>query len=234
MIKKYLITFILIAIVSSGFAQEKHKSLEEKNKRNRYTSFAFGMGASYSNNKSLNTFIGYEIPNYNTLPESQKLTDFKTGFDFFGSVEKQVHKHFSLKAEYSYFIKSNNLDNYTYYNFDYKNHQLFLSGNYIIPYDYIFFKIGAGIGGLLSNLSVKSTRYNGDYTSKGIAAKLDATVDMQFGNNMAIYLNGFMVNTFNSDLKDSDGKELKNVLGENVNLNSFSFGVRIGLEIFIF
>lgn len=225
-----------LSMYSNLFSQENGSlSFAKQNKNKHYTSFAFGMGASYGNNKSLNTFIGYELPNYNTLTESQKLSDFRTGLEFFVNAERQVTKNIGLKIDYGYFIKSNKLDLYQSNSYDYTNHQIYLGINYIIPGEYHFLKFGVGGGTVFSSLDSKSYINNiGIFTSTGILAKAEGTFSVQMGKNLAGYLNGYIGNVFSGTLKDSNGKELKNVIGDPVDLNSFMLGLRLGIEFYIF
>ena len=232
-----MLTLLLSFIVCGNtFAQEKApRSFGEQGKNRKYTSFAFGMGASYGNNKSLNTFIGYELPNYNTLSESQKLKDFRTAFEFFGNVERQISKNIAVKLDYSYLIKSNKVAMYQSNTFDYNNHQFVLALNYVMPGEYYFFKFGAGAGPVFSSLeSISSTTRSGTYTSTGVMAKAEGTFSIQMGKNLAGYINGYVGNVFAGNLKGGDGNELKNAAGDTVNLNSFMIGLRLGVEFYIF
>ncbi|MFZ4589587.1 MAG: hypothetical protein ACOYN6_01190 [Ignavibacteria bacterium] len=229
---------LLLSFITCGnlFAQEKApRSFGEQGKNRKYTSFAFGMGAAYSNNKSLNTFIGYELPNYNTLSESQKLKDFRTAFEFFGNVERQVSKNIAVKLDYSYLIKSNKVAMYQNNTFDYNNHQIVLTLNYVMPGDYHFLKFGAGAGPVFSSLeSVSYITNSGTFTSTGVLAKAETSFSIQMGKSLAGYINGYIGNVFAGNLKGKDGKELKNAAGENVNLSSFMIGLRLGIEFYIF
>jgi len=236
--KSFLILSLLLSFIicSNSFAQEKTpRSFGEQGKNKKYTSIALGMGAAYGNNSSLNTFIGYELPNYNTLSDNQKLKDFRTAFEFFGNVERQVSKNLAVKLDYSYLIKSNNVSMYPNNTYDYNNHQIVLSLNYVMPGEYYFMKIGAGAGPVFSSLeSVSYITNSGTYTSTGIMAKVEGTFSIQMGKNLAGYLNGYIGNVFAGNLKGSDSKELKNAKGENVNLSSFMIGLRLGVEFYIF
>lgn len=232
-----ILTLLFSFVMCSGIsAQEKApRSFGEQGKNKRYTSFALGMGASYGNNSSLNTYIGYELPNYNTLSDNQKLKDFRTGFEFFGNVERQFTKSFAVKLDYSYLTKSNRVSSYPNNTFDYFNHQIVLTLNYVIPGDYHFFKIGAGAGPVFSSFeSVSGTTRNGTYTSTGVLAKAEGTFSIQMGKNLAGYINGYVGNVFAGNLKGSNGTELKNAAGDSVNLNSFTIGLRLGIEFYIF
>lgn len=228
-----LISFIACNI---SIAQEKApRSFGEQGKNKKYTSFALGMGASYGNNKSLNTFIGYELPNYNSLVDNQKLTDFRTGFEFFGDVERQLSKNLAIKLDYSYFGKSNKVSSYPSNSFDYNSHQIVLILNYVIPGEYHFLKFGAGAGPVFSSLDSKSYFSNvGVYTSTGVLAKAEGTFSIQMGKNLAGYLNAYVGNMFGGTLKDNNSNDLKNINGEAVNLSSFMIGLRLGIEFYIF
>ena len=115
---------ILFLFTGTSFAQDGgNVSFAKRNKSKYYTSFALGMGAAYGNNKSLNTFIGYELPGYNNVADSRKLKEFKTGFEFFGNVERQVASKIAVKLDYSFFLKSNKVDDYPNQSFDYTNRQ---------------------------------------------------------------------------------------------------------------
>jgi hypothetical protein len=237
-VKSLLMFSLLLSFIACNYtvAQEKTpRAFGDQGKNKKYTSFAFGMGAAYGNNTSLNTFISYELPNYNTLSDNQKLKDFGTGFEFFGNVERQVLKNLAVKLDYSYLIKSNKVSSYPNNSYDYKNHQIVLILNYVIPGQYHFLKFGAGAGPVFSSLeSVSYIINNGTYTSTGVLAKAEGTFSIQMGKNLAGYINGYIGNVFAGNLKGSDGKELKNAAGDTVNLSSFMLGLRLGIEFYIF
>jgi hypothetical protein len=232
-----LILLILVSVlcVSPVKADSTHVSFESLSKGKKYTSISFGMGAIYGNNTSLKNFIQYEIPNYGLLTRDQQLSEFYTGLDFFGGIEKQISKDFSIKAEYSYFIKSYNVNMYPQYDFSYSSHQPGLMLFYIIPQEYSYIKVGAGTGYVLSNLTVKEYGLEKSYTSKGIGLKAELIFNAQIGKSFASYISGYISNTFLQNLKDNNGNELlTNVTKENVNLSGFGAGIRLGVEIFFF
>lgn len=231
-----LVIAFLLLFAGISFSQDSGTlSFAKQNKGKHYTSFAFGMGAAYGNNPSFTTYMEYELPGYNNVPDSRKLKDFKTGFEFFGNVERQVSKNIAVKLDYGYYLKSNKVDDYPNSYFDYNNHQIYLGVNYLIPGDYHFIKIGLGAGPVFSSLDSKAFSTNdGTYTSTGILAKAEGTFSLQMGGSLAGYLSGYIGNVFNGTLKREDGKELKNSAGDTVNLSSFMLGVRIGIEFYIF
>ncbi|HEY5125010.1 MAG TPA: hypothetical protein VIK14_14855 [Ignavibacteria bacterium] len=230
-----LISCFLFLSVNFSFAQKNDNiSFEQQNKKNRYISFSFGGGANYGENKSLKTYIEYELPFYNNLSQQDKLSQFATGFELFGGAEFQLSRNLSLKGEYSYFIKSYNAPTYPNYDFSYYNHQPSVTLYYLIPQQYSFVKLGAGAGYLISGFTKKAFSSESSYKSTGFAFKLDAVLDIQMGNGFAGYIAGYINKTFQGDLKDSDGNLLKNRNNENVDLSSLGLGIRLGFEIFLF
>ena len=234
----YLILIFIIFFSlfnKSLFARDSTRvSFLLQNKKNLFTSISFGMGVDYSNNPSLKKFIQYTIPQYNTLSPSDQLSDFASGLEFFGGVERQISKNFSIKAEYSYFLKSYNVSVFPLYDFSYVNQQPYLIFNYIIPHDFFYIKMGAGAGYILSKLTVKQFGGEKSYTSSGLGLKIESVLNAQISKSVATYLSAYIYNTMLQNLKDSGGNELVSSNGDKVNLNSFGIGLRLGVEVYIF
>jgi hypothetical protein len=193
------------------------------------------MGANYGNNTSLKNYIQYKLPGYGNLTRDDQLSEFYTGLEFFIGVEKQISKNFSLKGEYTYFLKSYNVKLFSQYDFTYNNHQPYLILYYVMPQEYSFIKVGVGTGYIHSRLSVKEYGLNNSYSADGFGLKAELILNTQIGKSFAGYINGYVNKSFLSNLKDSNGKELlTNGTSETVNLSSFGVGIRLGVEIFIF
>lgn len=228
-----LIIYFLLFLISA-FPQEKI-SLEKQNKNRHFTSFSVGMGINYGDNKSLKEFIEYEIPNYNSLPPSKRLSDFSSGIEFFVTAERQFTKRFSLRGEYTYFIKSVNLPEFSNYDYTYNSHIPMVDINYIIPLEYVYFKITGGIGYCLTSLIITEYGLKRDYYSTGINSKVEGVINLQISNSLAGYLGLYASKSFLGDLKDNNGSFLKsNVTFNNVNLSSFAVGLRLGIEFYFF
>ena len=237
LIRNVTIILLLLCFSRISFAADSTRvSFQKQNKKNRYISLSFGMGVGYSNNQSLKQFIEYRVPNYGNIPESDKLTGFSTGLEFFGGVERQFAKNFSARIEYAYFIKSMNSTNVIFnsYDFSYISHQPYLILNYIIPLEYSFLKFGAGAGYFFSIFKIREGSIENTYKSNSIGLKLEGVINLQISKNFAGYLSGFINKTFANDLKDKNDVDLVNVKGEKVNLSSFGVGLRLGVEVFIF
>ncbi|MCX6165732.1 MAG: hypothetical protein NTU73_12880 [Ignavibacteriae bacterium] len=237
---KYIIIIVFFIfkfsiLLQNSFADSTNVSFQSLNKNKNYTSISFGMGAMYGNNPSLKNFIQYKIPDYSRLTRDAQLSEFYTGLDFFGGVERQITKKFSIKGEYSYFLKSYNVKFYSQYDFSYYSHQPCLMFFYVIPQEYSYLKIGAGTGYIYSKLSVREYGTENSYTSNGFGFKTELILNAQIGKSFASYISGYLSKTFLSNLKDNNGKELlTNGTNETVNLSSLGAGIRLGVEIFIF
>ena len=231
----FIVIFVNFSIICNASPLDSIRtSFQEQNKKSDYISFSFGMGINYCNNNSLIDFIELQIPDYNTVPQNERFSQFSTGLEFFGGVEYQISRNFSIKGDYSYFIKSINISRFQNYDYSYINHQPYIILNYLIPQEYFFLKIGGGVGYLFSNLSVKEFSYQQDYSSTGIGLKLEGIFNAQISKNVASYLSGFITQSFQSDLKDGNNVVLKSRDNNTVNLSSFGLGLRLGLEVFIF
>lgn len=221
---------------TSIFAQDSKKkiSFENQNKFSNYISFSGGMGISYSNNPSLTTYIELDVPNYTYIPNVQKVSPFTTGIEFFGGIEVQLDKKFSLKSEYSYLIKSIEIPTNINYQYSYHSHNPMLLFNYIFAQQYSYIKFGLGGGYNITKFTRKERVIETTYNSTGAAMKLEGIFNAQLGKSAAVYLSGFLVKSFMSDLKRDNDTYLVNLNSDRVNLSSFGAGVRLGLEIFIF
>ncbi len=226
----------LTAFVSmiSKAADSTNVSFQSQNKNHNYISISFGMGLNYCNNPSLNKFIETDVPNYIYIPNDQKISNFSTAIEFFGGVEIQVKKSFSVKPEYSYLLKTIRVSSNSDYQYDYNSSQPIVMLNYIFSQPNSFIKFGLGGGYSFNNLTRKVITNETNYSSSGGAVKFEGTYNAQLGKSAATYLSGFLIQTFSSDLKDDSGNYLVNLNNERVNLGSFGLGVRLGVEIFIF
>ncbi len=239
--KKLLISFLLIILslsFSNNFIFAKDStntiSFEKQNKRKSYISISLGMGVFHSDNPSLVQFIELDVPNYSFIPNNDKVSEFSTGIQFFGGSEFQIAKTLSIKPEYSYYIKSINIPSNINYQYFYNSHLPMIILNYIFSQKNSYIKFGFGGGYLLSSFTRKERILESDYSSKGAAIKFEGIFNAQIGKSSAVYLSGFLMKSFMSDLKNSNDAYLLNLNNERVNLSSFGVGLRLGVEIYIF
>ncbi|MBM4158044.1 MAG: hypothetical protein FJ216_04590 [Ignavibacteria bacterium] len=234
-IKMLLTVIFLFTVSQETFASDSARiTLEYISTKRKPVSLSFGMGASYGSDNSLINFLQYELPYYPNIPESNKYSDFNGAFDFWGGIEYQFLKNFSIKGEYTLFSKTMNLAQYPFYDFSYINHQPYLLLSYIMPYGHSLIKIRGGGGLILSRFYYKLSGGELTYKSTGLGIKLETSLNIQISTHTAGYFCLYINQTFNSPLEDSNGNNLKAKNNSNVNLNSFSFGVRIGAEVFFY
>lgn len=205
-----------------------------QSKKSYFTSFSFGMGINYSNNSSLLNFIEFDVDGYNLIPNDEKISNFTSGISFFGSAERQILTDFSVKAEYSYLIKTTDVPYNPSYQYSYYTHQPMLTVNYLWLQKFSYIKFGLGGGYFFSDFTRRYLNIDSDYKSSGPAVKFEIVFNAQLGKNAATYFSGFMQKSFMSDLKNSNGIYLKGRDDSKVNLSSFGMGVKLGLELYFF
>jgi hypothetical protein len=192
------------------------------------------MGANYSSNPSVITFMEGDIDFYSTISPEEGFSTLEGGLEFFSGIEYQLSKNFSLKGEYSFLTKSFSISQFPNYEYSYINHQPYLILNYIIPGDHNFIKLGGGAGYIITNFSAKRFGSESKYQSSGFGIMGEAVVNLQISNNVGGYISGYTFKTFTGDLEDDSGTKLVNNQSGNVNVSSFGIGLRLGMEIFIF
>lgn len=233
----FCISLIILTVFlnhDSTAADSTTVSFQKQNKKSNYISISFGMGLNYCNNPSLVNFIGLDVPDYTYIPNNEKVSDYSTAIEFFGGVEFQLKKNFSVKPEYSYLIKSFRIPSNVNYEYDYNSNQPMVIFNYIFSQKNSYIKFGLGGGYSFNSFTRKVINSESKYTSSGAAIKFEGTFNAQLGKSSATYLSGFLLRTFSSDLKDESGNYLLDLNNGNVNLGSFGAGIRLGVEIFIF
>lgn len=235
-IQKVIALFVLMLLYSiSAFGQNKSPtSFKVLNKDNSYISFSFGMGANYSSNPSLITYMEGDIDFYNTISPDDRFSTMEGGLEFFSGIEYQLSKNFSVKGQYSFLTKSYSISQFPNYDYSYINHQPYILLNYIIPDNNSFIKLGAGAGYIISNFTARRFGGEGKFHSSGFGIMGESVINLQISSNVGGYISGYVFKTFAGDLEDDNGVKLVNNTGGNVNVSSFGVGLRLGMEIFIF
>jgi hypothetical protein len=226
-LKRAIIVLLLIFSANSIVYSQGSKIDSAKYKKQVY--FSFGMGISMSTTPSLNDYLIHYIP-FNT---KDSVKTFSVGLEFFGGVEMQFSRRFSLKLDYSYFFKGNT---YNYppfiYDISFQIHQPVLMAFYIIPGKGFQLKLGGGIGYSFARLSNTVSGSEIIYHSRGPGFKTEFVFDAQLSKRLGSYLSGFVMGNSLGNLKDSNDNILQDPLTKaNVNLNDFGLGLRLGMSI---
>jgi hypothetical protein len=225
--KNSAIILLLIFFANSIVYSQGLRTDTTKYKKQVY--FSFGMGISMSTTPSLNDYLRDAIP----FSTKDSVKNFSVGLEFFGGLEMQFSRKFSLKLDYSYFFKGNtyNYPPFTY-NISFQIHQPVVMVNYIIPGKGYQFKIGGGIGYSLARLSNSVSGSEIIYYSRGPGFKTEFVFDAQLSERLGSYLSGFIMGNSLGNLKDSKSNILQDPLTKaNVNLDDLGFGLRLGMSI---
>jgi len=189
------------------------------------------MGVSMVNAQSLTNFLKEEVP----FTNKDSISSFNVGLEVFGGVEVQYSRSFSLKLDYSYFFKSYTYTQVSYYTFDYfyQVHQPYLMAYYVVPGKHYSFKFGGGLGFLYAIFHRTDDRASdARYTSTGMGIKGEVIFTADLSKRMESYLSGFIKGDSFAKLKDSGGHSMTTLnSGQEVDLNSFAVGLRLGFSV---
>ena len=225
---KSIIISLLSLFIASSLCYS-HDTLSHSTKFKRVVNLSFGMGISMSTTPSFNDYLINSVPNLNR----DSVKNFSVGFEFFGGLEMELSRRFSVKLDYSYFFKSKTYYSIYTYNINYNIHQPVLMGYYIISGAGYKFKLGGGVG---YSFAFMTHNIEGggavDYHSGGPSIKGEVLFDMRLSGRLSSYISGFVSRNSLSKLKDANGNFLKDpITGNNVNLNGLAFGLRLGLNV---
>ncbi|MBU2493850.1 MAG: hypothetical protein KJ571_14575 [Bacteroidetes bacterium] len=187
-----------------------------------------GMGIGFVNNSSVEDYV-----NVNFAQNGNNLSTFNSAIDFYIEGSYAISESFQLALEYDMMFFS-----YT----DIQN----LSGNYELSYDHLKpsliayyvingfgynFKFGGGGGPRFIKLDEKLPfiRNHTTYNSNGFGLLLKAQGNTLLGGNFYANIAADMRYDIAGE-PEANGKKLyNNALQENVNINSLSFGVKLGV-----
>ncbi|MGH2574595.1 MAG: hypothetical protein ACRDFC_02730 [Ignavibacteria bacterium] len=222
--KKLIISLILIFSFHSGFSQH----IADETKLKKRISLSLGMGISLINTPEFSEYLKNEIP----YSDKDSIKAFSIGLEFFGGLEYPVSKSFSIKLDYSYFIKSITY-RYSFFTYDffYFIHQPYMMGFYVTGGKHYRFKIGAGAGYQFAQLE-RTLDPNTEmvYKSNGPGVRGEIIYDAILSKRLSSYISGFVFGNFPGKLKDSGGNVLISPnTGKEVNLSGFGIGLRLGL-----
>jgi hypothetical protein len=183
------------------------------------------MGIDFVSIPSLKNYI-------DQLPYEQ-LADFNSAINFSGSYGRMLSESYQLQAEVSYLLysfNSNGLDGQ--YDLTYSLIMPSILNYYVLNGTGYNFKFGGGVGIRFLNVeeSLPGTGTSEKYFSTGYGFILRAEGNTAIAENVYAHIAADVRYDVNGE-PDSDGKKLYNaVYKENVNFNSLSFGIRLGIS----
>lgn len=187
---------------------------------------AAGMGISFLTNSSLNDYFD------TSFPSEKKQPTFSSTAEFYLEADFSVTPTFQLGVEDVYTLYSYNTSiGFTNYELEYGHHKPSLLAYYVINGEGYKFKFGGGAGIRIVNLSEKIILTE-DYSTIGYGLLLRAQGHTKLGGNFYANVGGTMRFDFPGEPANGERNLHNSVINENVNINSFSVSVDIGVSYF--
>jgi hypothetical protein len=163
----------------------------------------------------------------------EELADFNAAINFSGSYGRMLSETFQLQGELGYLLYSFNSTGIDgQYNLAYSVLMPSILGYYVLTGTGYNFKFGAGTGirFLYVDESLPGTGFTDSYKSTGYGMILRVEGNTAIAENVYAHIAVDTRYDVNGE-PEKDGEKLYNiVLKENVNFNSLSFGLRLGIS----
>jgi len=213
-------SFLLILIVLFSFGKSQAQY-----------SIRASMGIDFTNTPSLNDYI-----NQSGLTGGNAVKDFNTAVNFSGEFGYSVMNDFQVGFELGYLINSFNYStDLGKFELDYNILSPNLLAYYILDGIGYNFKFGGGFGLRFVNvdLSFPGTNVITNYSNTGYGFILRADGNTLLGGNVYANIGADLKYDINGVPKSNGSTLFNNISREDVNLNSLSFAIRLGIS-FIF
>lgn len=210
--KKFVITLFVVFISAFSFAQTENE-------------VRASMGIDFVSIPSLKEYI-------DQLPY-EELTDFNAAVNFSGSYGRMLSESYQLQAELGYLLysfTSSGTDGQ--YDLTYTLIMPSILNYYVLTGKGYNFKFGGGVGVRLLSVdeSLPGTGSSENYSSVGYGFILRAEGNTAIAENVFAHIAADVRYDVNGE-PENDGQNLYNVVyKENVNFNSLSFGIRLGIS----
>ena len=193
---------------------------------------AAGMGIGFVNNSSVTDYV-----NLNFAANGKQLKSFNSAIDFYIEADYSISNSFQLGLEYDavYFSYTNLQVTSGDYELNYYHYKPSLVAFYVFRGAGYNFKFGGGAGprfiSLEEKLPLVSARQN--YKSSGVGFLLKGQGNTLLGGNFYANIAVDMRYDFPGEPEDGNGQALvNNSFRENVNVNSLTFGLKLGVSYF--
>jgi hypothetical protein len=196
-------------------------------KINAQIDFSGGMGINFSSATSLNDYI-------NALNPTNRLSTFNSNIEFYGEIGYNYSAKMIIGLDYSYSINSYTNDYYGIgkYEIKYNQHSPTLMAYYVMKGEGYKFKFGGGLGlrYLLLNQTLPQSNVPSDYSTTGFGILLKAEGNTAIGKNVFATI-AFTLKLDYPGIPKNNGESLSLSTGDmnNVNVNSISGGIRLGI-----
>jgi len=210
--KKYLTTLFVMIISIFSFAQTPNE-------------VRGSMGIDFVSIPSLKEYI-------DQLPYEQ-LSDFNSAVNFSGSYGRMISETFQIQAELGYLLYSfTSTGTDGQYDLTYSLVMPSLLGYYVLNGTGYNFKFGGGAGVRLLSVdeSLPGTVNSDNYSATGYGFIFRAEGNTAIAENVYAHIAADVRYDVNGE-PENNGENLYNIVyKENVNFNSLSFGLRLGIS----
>ena len=215
--KKIFLAIIMFTVVSSNNAQ---------------IDITAAMGINFVNTSSFTDYL-----NINFINSDEQLASFSSTINFMGEGAYELNPTFQIAAEYVYEFYSVTpaAGKVPFYKASYAHHKPSLIAYYVIPGE--GYKIKFGGGGGLRILSLDEQLPNSpssfNRTSSGFGLVLKAQGYTLLSGNFYANIGADVRYDIPGEPKNNGVAILDQTINENVNINSISFGVHLGIAYLI-
>lgn len=186
-----------------------------------------GMGITFNNTPSLADYL-----NQNFAPNEDQFSDFSSSVLFFIEAAYEVSPSYDISVEIGYSLSSSTYQNINgKYELSYNVIKPSVLSYYVIRGPGYNIKFGGGVGVRILAVDETLPLTNISYTSSalgfGLLAKVEGNTSL--GGNLNANIGLETRYDLNGE-PEGDGRKIYNIVQkENVNFNSLSFGIRLGL-----
>lgn len=191
-----------------------------------------GMGIGFVNNSSVEDYI-----NLNFANNGNNLHTFNSAIEFYLEGDYYVAENFQIGLEYDllYFSFTDIQSGSGNYELSYDHYKPTLVAYYVFKGTGYNFKFGGGAGPRFISLEEKLPfiRNRVSYTSTGYGLLLKGQGNTLLGGKFYANIALDMRYDFPGEPEDSNGNNIvNNSLQENLNINSLTFGIKLGISYF--
>src|ERR1035437_6959385 len=208
--KRFIALLIFISINQMVFAQ---------------ISLRGGMGINFVSTPSLRDYLNV----INSAQVNNQLATFNTAINFSGEVDFRAAKNYEVGVELAYLYNSFNFSpNGGRYELSYSVLMPTIVNYYVIDGQGYNFKFGGGLGLRFASINESFLPFSNNYNSVGFGILLRALGNTALGSNVYANITGDIRYDLNGTPKNN-GNAIQNGTVGNVNLNSLSVGLTLGI-----
>jgi hypothetical protein len=183
------------------------------------------MGLDFRSAPSFRDYVNANYPS-----QGNSLQTFKSAASFSIEADYKIQENFEIGLQYNLLI-----DSYTTpvgiagtYEISYSHHRPSLLAYYVIPGPGYQFKFGGGIGFRYVSLNEK-VYSSSNYTASGVGLLLCAVGNTQLSKNFYALIGLDARYDAPGEVSNGSSRLVNNSIGENLNMNSISFGIYLGV-----